>query len=338
MVTTGNTVTVFRTTIKAIFGRRRDTNCSPLTTVSTTSPDSMAQGSSNHQSLNLQPNTQVRGLDRNEANGFTSFIRSILKTNLRCRSKSTYFSEEENEQARCLKSATTDFPNNYTKYVTATRHLLDVLAPADPNGRSCSPVWDTCYWQLTLNPEWTEYVIIYSRLEYGLSILTELLDELKPHLNYYQILNLNQGILMHFIDMSYQYWLLQLINQVIGIQLVLSSPTWLYTIANSNIIDAHRAYNLQMVKVRLSKDRKPIIKLYGIPLYIPKKHLVNEFRKLGKLVSYKFAPTGPFTKFHVVQLQYSQKDDRTRIAKDIQKIIKGMKCKVVLKFRVIQPA
>ncbi|CCG21270.1 hypothetical protein CORT_0A08860 [Candida orthopsilosis Co 90-125] len=334
MVSTGNTVSVFRTTMKAIFGRRRDSNNSPLTTTTTSSPAPTPNVTLNRRFSSLQPTSQSRGATNNDISNVPPLLRHHSYTLPEFNGSSLCTEEEENEEEKCTNVAASDLPNSYTRNIIITRRLLDVMFPMNRLPNSDCPPFRKSQWQLVLNPRWTEYVLIYARLEYGLSILTQLINELKPYIDYYHILDLNQGILLHFKNMRYQYWILHLVNPVIGIQLVMSSPTWFHTVTNYDIISASREYNLQMVKYEklpLTRVQRQVIKVYGISSFVPKKLLIEEFRKLGKLISFNFAPTGPLTRFHVVKLQYSKEDDKERISEEIKKNVGDMKCKLVLK-------
>lgn len=335
MVSTSKTIAVFRTTMRAIFGRRKkDANHTPLTSSSSsTMGPATTSNFTTDRFPSLQPNCELKTtnceIDHEAAK---TYAKSVVR--LKCQFNQSTTQEGENGEGRCTTSATTEVSNGYTRSIRITSTLLDVMAFGTDS--DSTPLF-TSQMELTLNALWTEYVLIYSRLGYGLSILAQLLDEVTPYINFFQVIGDNQGLVIHFRDAKYQYWFLQLISRVFGIQLVLTSPEWFYTLSNYEIINAFKEYNLQLIKYRklyLINIQRQVILVYGIPLFIPKKLLIDEFRKFGELISFSFAPTGPLTRFHVIKLQYSKKDDRANISKEIKKIVSNLKFKVVLKVRI----
>ncbi|KAI5970429.1 hypothetical protein CANMA_000480 [Candida margitis] len=343
MVSTGATAAVFRTTMRVIFGNRGDSN-GPLTTMSTSSQTTTPSATANRLMSSLQPTSQSGKTTNFEANNTTSVNQHNRYIHSRNYSSRLYTRDggegEEEGTGTLARQVTVDFPDSYTRNIIISHNLLDITGPANTISDDHGSSTRTNQWQLVLNPKWTEYVLVYCRLEYGLSVLTQLLEELKPYIEYYQVLNSNQGILVHLKGKNLQYRLLQLSSQVIGFQFVISSPSWFYTVTNYDIINLSREYNLQVIKykkIQSTKHQMQVISLYGIPSFVPKELLIDEFRQLGKLVSFKFAPTGPSTRFHVVQLQYSKSDHKTQISENIRKIVGSMKCKIVFRLKVTKP-
>ncbi|KAI5960533.1 hypothetical protein KGF57_001929 [Candida theae] len=335
MVSTGNTIAVFRTTMRAIFGCRKKDAQKPPSTISTpTSTAPTADVTLSCRFSSLQPPSPFKNATSCEVSSDKQ-DGSVISS--RFRNDDLAGQAEEVRKGGNTKQEAFNAQHNYTRNIAITRHLLDVSTYSNQSTATDTSQCATAQWQLKLSPNWTEYVLVYLRLEYGTLILAQLSEELDPYIDFYQVLGHYQGIVVHFKDQKYQYWFLQQVNRVIGIQLVLSSPEWLYSVTNHEIINAFKEYSFQLVKYKkpqLMKRQKQVISLYGIPSFIPKRSLIEIFRQLGELISFRFAPTGPSTRFHVVKLQYAQREDRVNIGEGIKKLIEELKCKVVFKIKI----
>ncbi|RCK67313.1 hypothetical protein Cantr_03112 [Candida viswanathii] len=187
-----------------------------------------------------------------------------------------------------------------------------------------SPKFKTCTWPLRLLPQYKVYLLIYVRLENGQELLNQLYRDIHSCIDYYQ--PLDQGaILIHSKQPAFHYSMLKLTAPVFGIQMVVSNGDWLYLVHNYSLIRAFAEMNLQMVKFVPLKYPRIIITVLGILTRVRRVQLVRFFKRIEKLVSYKFAPIGRTTKFHVIYLQYSRFLNISEITSKIRSCNKSIK-------------
>lgn len=186
------------------------------------------------------------------------------------------------------------------------------------------PKYKSCSWKLEILPQFRVYLLIYVRLENGQYLLNQLIKDINSYIDYYQELD-QSAILIHFKHPSFHYSMLKLTAPIFGIQMIVTNGEWLYLVHNYNLIKAFAEMNLQLTKYIPLNYPRIIIKVLGIPTKIHQFLLIKFFESIEKLVSYRFAPVGKTTKFHVVYLQYSRFLNTSEIVKKIQNYYKSIK-------------
>lgn len=190
--------------------------------------------------------------------------------------------------------------SQFTSTITKTVHirvpLLDVFQ---------EPKFHDYHWKLKLLPQWQTYLLIYVCLTNGDSLITQLYQDIKEFIDYYQKLD-EVAILIHSSNQSFHYSMLKYCSPIFVINMVISNSKWLYLINNYMMTSVFKEMNLQMVKYYNFGFPRVVLSVFGIPALVNKQELISFFEKLGKLISIKFAPIGKLTKFHVISLQFSR--------------------------------
>ena len=163
-----------------------------------------------------------------------------------------------------------------------------------------------CNWNLRLKTCWNKYILIYVRLQNSKSALESLFHDIKNWIDCIQRIE-NDAILIHCKEDASLIKLLKMNSPIFGVLMIVLRKNGGFDVFKSkDIIPYLDEMNKQLIKHIIPLRARVVFYVWGISINIPQLELIAYFKKIGKLISWRFAPIGQFGKFHVIQLQYAR--------------------------------
>lgn len=152
---------------------------------------------------------------------------------------------------------------------------------------------------------WNKYILIYVKLQHAKSVLDKLVKDIHHQIDYSQQVN-GGAILVHCKDDTFLVRLLRMNSPIFGILFIILRKNGAFDVYNSkDVVPFLNEINMRLVRLARPYPRV-VFYIWGVSATIPQRELLAYFKRIGKLISWRFAPIGKDTKYHVIQLQYSR--------------------------------